>query len=72
MYLVRNSHAYGRVNIMSKKLTIRFQVSIAEFQPNHVAVNFEYYLKDLLETSILPALDAELIPLSLEVKKARA
>jgi hypothetical protein len=34
-------------------------------------LNFEYFLKDLLETSIFPALSAELVPLTLEVKKAR-
>ena len=56
----------------NKKLTVRFQVSVSDDQPGNIAVNFEYFLKDLLQTSVLPALDAQLIPLSLEVKKARA
>jgi hypothetical protein len=30
-----------------------------------------FHLQDLLESSILPALNLELVPLSLEVKKAR-
>lgn len=47
-----------------KKLTIRFQVTT----PEHI--NFEYFLKDLLNVSVLPALNAELVPLSLEVKNA--
>ena len=31
----------------------------------------EFHLQDLLESSILPALNLELIPLTLTVKKAR-
>ena len=34
-------------------------------------INFEYFLRDLLNTSVLPALSAELVPLTLETKKAR-
>ena len=52
---------------MTQKLTIRFQVETTETDPN----SFEIYLKDLLQKTVLPALNAELQPLSLEVKKAR-
>ncbi len=50
-----------------KKLSVKFQVLV----PDNETLNFEYFLKDLLETSIFPALSAELVPLTLEVKKAR-
>jgi hypothetical protein len=50
-----------------KKMSVKFQVLVPEGE----TLNFEYFLKDLLETSILPALSAELIPLTLEAKKAR-
>jgi len=48
-----------------KKLTIRFQVTTEEH------INFEYFLKDLLNVSVLPALNAELVIGSMEVKTAR-
>jgi hypothetical protein len=35
------------------------------------SVDLEIYFKDLLVASILPALGMELVPLTLEVKKAR-
>jgi hypothetical protein len=50
-----------------KKFTISFKVEVSEGD----AVGFEYFLKDLLETSVLPALSADLVPLTLEVKKSR-
>ena len=50
-----------------KKLSVKFQVLVAENE----TLNFEYFLQDLLKTSVLPALSADLIPLTLEVKKAR-
>ena len=49
------------------KYTVRFKVEVSGDE----TANFEYFLNDLLNTSILPALSAELIPLTLEVKKAR-
>jgi hypothetical protein len=49
------------------KYTVKFKVEVSGDE----TVNFEYFLNDLLNTSILPALSAELIPLTLEVKKAR-
>ena len=45
--------------------SVTFKVSTSE------PLNFEYFLKDLLESSILPALSAELVPLTYTVKQAR-
>ena len=50
-----------------KKLSVKLQVLVSEEE----VTNFEYFLQDLLKTSVLPALSADLIPLTLEVKKAR-
>ena len=50
-----------------KKLSVKLQLLVDE---NEVT-NFEYFLEDLLKNSVLPALSAEHVPLSLEVKKAR-
>ena len=50
-----------------KKLTVSFKVEVQEGE----TVNFEYFLKDLLETSTLPALSANLVPLSMQVKNSR-
>lgn len=33
--------------------------------------DLEYYLNDLLVSSVLPALNLKMVPLTLEVKKAR-
>jgi hypothetical protein len=49
------------------KYTVSFKVEVS----NNETINFEYFLKDLLETSTLPALSATLIPLTFEVKKGR-
>ena len=55
---------------MSKKYTITFKVSdLTNIQDDETGL--EIYFKDLLVTSILPALGMELVPLTLEVKKAR-
>jgi hypothetical protein len=56
-----------RVNLMAKKMTVKFQVMVLDDE----VTNFEYFLNDLLVTSIFPALSADLVPLSLEVKKGR-
>ena len=55
---------------MTQKFTIRLQVSEADFI-HTTAEDVEYSLKDLLQKAVLPALSLELVPLSLEVKKAR-
>jgi hypothetical protein len=51
-----------------KKLSISFKVEVEDGEP---MLNYEYFLKDLLETSVLPALSSSLVPLTLEVKKSR-
>jgi hypothetical protein len=55
---------------MNKKYSISFQVSESDFI-HTTAEDLEYYLKDLLTKSVLPALNIDLVPLSFEVKKAR-
>ena len=50
-----------------KKLTVKMAVMVNDDE----VLNFEYFLKDLLETSVMPALSANLVPLTLEVRKAR-
>jgi len=50
-----------------KKYTVTFQINADETE----ALNLEYFMKDLLESSVLPALSAELVPLTMTVKKAR-
>jgi hypothetical protein len=52
---------------MMKKLNIKFQVIVSDDE----TTNFEISLEDLLKTSVLPALSAELAPLTLTVTKAR-
>jgi hypothetical protein len=51
-----------------KKLSISFKVEVEDSEP---LLNYEWYLKDLLETAVLPALSSSLVPLTLEVKGAR-
>jgi hypothetical protein len=48
-------------------MSVKFQVLV----PEDEVINFEYFLKDLLNVSVLPAVSAELVPLTFEVKKAR-
>ncbi len=51
-----------------KKYTVQFKV-ISE---SNVGVeDVEYYLKDLLNKSVFPALNLELVPLTFEVKVSR-
>ncbi len=53
-----------------KKYTVTFQIT----KEDHEAVAptmVEWELKDLLTSSILPAINAELVPLTFEVKSAR-
>jgi hypothetical protein len=52
---------------MAKKMTVKFQVMVLDDE----AESFEYFLTDLLTKSTLPALTAELVPLSMTVAKSR-
>jgi hypothetical protein len=54
----------------NQTFTIRLQVREADFI-NTTAEEVETYFKDLLQKAVLPALNLDLVPLSLEVKKAR-
>jgi hypothetical protein len=54
----------------NQTFTIRLQVREADFI-NTTAEEVEIYFGDLLKKAVLPALNLELVPLSLEVKKAR-
>jgi hypothetical protein len=55
----------------NQTFTIRLQVREGYDTPNTTAEEVEIYLKDLLQKAVLPALNLDLVPLSLEVKKAR-
>jgi len=54
----------------NQTFTIRLQVKEADFI-NTTAEEVETYFRDLLVKAVLPALNLDLVPLSLEVKKAR-
>jgi hypothetical protein len=53
-----------------KKYTVTFQVNLDNINKDDSAT-LEYYLQDLLVKSVLPALNCELVPLTLAVKAAR-
>lgn len=53
---------------MSQKYTVTFKI---ESNSQETAQEIEFYLKDLISSSVLPALNLELFPLTFEVKKAR-
>jgi hypothetical protein len=55
----------------SQTFTIRLQVREGYATPNTTAEEVEIYFKDLVQNVLLPALNLDLVPLSLEVKKAR-
>jgi len=55
---------------MSQKYTVTFKVSDLTNIKND-QVDLENYFRDLLKNITLPALGMELVPLTLEVKKAR-
>ena len=55
----------------NQTFTIRLQVREAYSTPNTTAEEVEIYFKDLVQNVLLPALNLDLVPLSLEVKKAR-
>lgn len=52
---------------MARKIRVSFDVYVNDEE----VTNFGYFLEDLLKTATLPALSAELVPLTLETKKAR-
>jgi hypothetical protein len=51
-----------------KKYSVQFKVIN---ESNVSAQDVEYYLKDLLNKSVFPALNLELVPLTFEVKVSR-
>jgi hypothetical protein len=55
----------------AQTFTIRLQVREGYETPNTTAEEVEIYFKDLVQNVLLPALNLDLVPLSLEVKKAR-
>jgi hypothetical protein len=66
----REIHADDRRTQMKRKYTVTFKVIASEY--NRDSINdYEFYLKDLLNKAVLPALNLELVPLTFEVKKAR-
>jgi hypothetical protein len=52
---------------MVKKYKVTFDIYVDENE----TTNLEYFLQDLLQKSVLPALSAELVPLSMYVTKKR-
>lgn len=56
---------------MNQKYSVTFRIKDISTNIADDSVDLEIYLKDLLENSVLPALGMELVPLTLEVKKAR-
>lgn len=52
---------------MAKKIRVSFDAYVNEDDVK----NFPYYLEDLLRTVTLPSIGVELVPLTLETKKAR-
>ena len=53
-----------------KKYTVTFQVTASEYNSDSLE-DYEYYLKDLINKAVFPALNLELVPLTFTVKKAR-
>jgi hypothetical protein len=54
------------------KIKVSFEVKVSDYAGAENDLNsFEYYLKDLLDKSVLPALNVEMIPLTLNVTKKR-
>lgn len=54
----------------TQKYTITLKVQEIPYE-HTTAEDVEYYLNDLLVSSVLPALNLKLVPLTLTVKKAR-
>lgn len=53
---------------MARKYKVTFDIYVDENE----TTNLEYFLQDLLQKSVLPALSAELVPLSMYVTKKRS
>lgn len=53
------------------KYTVKFKVNLDNLNKNDAEI-LEYHLQDLLVKSVLPALNLDLVPLTLEVRKARS
>jgi hypothetical protein len=51
-----------------KKLSIKFNVLVNDEEE---LTNYEYFLEDLLKSSVLPALSSTIVPLTLSVTKSR-
>lgn len=60
-----------RVETMNQNYKVTFKIKDISTNIADDSVDLEIYLKDLLVNSVLPALGMELVPLTLEVKKAR-
>jgi hypothetical protein len=52
---------------MTRKYKVTFDIYVDENE----TTNLEYFLQDLLQKSVLPALSAKLVPLSMYVTKKR-
>ena len=67
--MARNTLTQKQVaRLQPKKITVRLQVVC---ENEYSADSFAFYFKDLITTSVLPALHAELVAGSLEVRNAR-
>ena len=53
-----------------KNYTVSFKVTASEYNSDSLE-DLEYYLKDLLNKAVFPALNLELVPLTFTVKRAR-
>ena len=56
---------------MNQKYSVTFRIKDISTNIADDSVDLEMYLRDLLVKSVLPTLGMELVPLTLEVKKAR-
>jgi hypothetical protein len=64
---VKYTHTTGEE---MKKYTVTFQIEKEDHEAT-APVMVEWELKDLLQVSVLPAINAQLVPLSFTVKNAR-
>jgi hypothetical protein len=68
---IGTSRLNERVKQMKMKVTFEVETQYG-FDTDSGDINtFEHYLKDLLDKSVLPALNVEMIPLTLNVTKKR-
>ena len=66
----REIHTYERHRKVHQMKTYSIALRVKTSDPASIQT-IEFHLQDLLESSILPALNLELIPLTLTVKNAR-